>query len=367
MPSDFKYLEAEQHYIDRYDLHTIEECLDWYWRLRNGMEQHRAEHIAKEPETDFDKEVNKCCSYTVNVIKISRYRHKKDRISEWMEADRVRQEKIDNTTPPEGIICDKCRSATKVIDKTLHNAYDDNMRVSFMFECLKCQKRQIYYEDGSPWDFNRSKCSACHVELQTKYKNNKEILTITTFCPSCDFKEIDVLDSKKSREEEKKEESRKQKLFQEYREEFCYNDDDGPKAVASLDGIVALSRKWKEQEKKEKDPIYQKAKQLKQISLNQLKELVAKAISKEGYSDLEFGKPEMGKYVIVDFMATDTKDDRKEYDSTNTLRKLIKATLEETNWRLMSEGINYRLGIVSGRLKAYEREDDLITLVNKRS
>ncbi|MDP3987489.1 MAG: hypothetical protein Q8P81_04670 [Nanoarchaeota archaeon] len=361
--SNYQYLKEEQYYIDLYDLHTIEECLDWYWRMRKGMEQHRQELKTKEPETDFDKEIHKCCSYLVNTIKIQRYRRKKDTIAEWMEADRVRQDKLDNAVTPADIFCDKCRSPTKIMEKTLHDAYDKEPRVSFMFECLKCKKRQIFYEDGSPWDYEKPKCKKCHVELQTKYKKKGELLTIITFCPNCDFKEVDVLDSKKRREEQQKEVERKQKLFQEYREEFCLNDEEGPKAVASLDGIVALAKEWKEQEKKEKDPVYQKAKQLKQIRLNQLKEIMTKGVVKEGYIDLEFGKPEMGKYVIIDFTATDNKDDRKEYDSTNTLKKLIKAALEDTNWRLMSEGIHYRLGIVSGRLKAYEREEELMEIV----
>lgn len=360
----FTYLKDYSHYEDLYDLHTIEECLDWYWRMRKGMEQHREKLKSKEPETDFDKEVHKCCSYFVNTIKIQRYRRKQDSIAEWMEADRIRQEKLDNAEPPENILCNKCHSPTKIMEKALHDTYDKEPRVSFMFECLKCKKRQIFYEDGSPWDYEKPKCKKCDVELQTKYKKMGELLTITTFCPNCDFKEVDVLDFKKRREEQQKEEERKQKLFQEYRKEFCLNDEEGPKAVANLDGIVALAKEWKEQEKKEKDPVYQKAKQLKQIKLNQLKEIVTKAVAKEGYIDLEFGKPEMGKFVIIDFTVTDSKDDRKEYDSTNTLRKHIKAALEDTNWRLMSEGIHYRLGIVSGRLKAYEREDDLMGIVS---
>lgn len=360
----FKYLKNYTYYEDLYDLHTIEECLDWYWRLRKGMEQHRGEFKANEPDTDFDKEVHKCCSYTVNVIKIQRYRHKKDTIAEWVEADRIRQEKIDNAEPPINILCDKCYSPTKVIEKTMHDAYDKEPRVSFMFECLKCKKRQIFYEDGSPWDYEKPKCKKCQIELQTKYKKKGETLTVTTFCPNCDFKEVDILDSKKRREELQKEEERKQKLFKEYREEFCLNDEEGLKAVANLDGIVALAKEWQEQEKKEKDPIYQKAKQLKQVKLNQLKEIVTRAVAEEGYVDLEFGRPEMGKYVIVDFTATDSRDDRNEYDSTNILRKLIKAALEDTNWRLMSEGIHYRLGIVSGRLKAHEHEDDLVKIVS---
>jgi hypothetical protein len=31
----------------------------------------------------------------------------------------------------------------------------------------------------------------------------------------------------------------------------------------------------------------------------------------------------------------------------------------------MSEGVNYRLGYLTGRLKAYEREEDIIDLVKR--
>jgi fructose-1-phosphate kinase PfkB-like protein len=47
-----------------------------------------------------------------------------------------------------------------------------------------------------------------------------------------------------------------------------------------MDGIKDLVDSWKEQEKKEKNPIYQKAKNLKKTKLNQLKELIAKATEK---------------------------------------------------------------------------------------
>ena len=49
--------------------------------------------------------------------------------------------------------------------------------------------------------------------------------------------------------------------------------------------------------------------------------------------------------------------------STSNLQKLIKRTLKDTNWRLMSDGISYRLGLMSGRLRAYESKEDLLKLV----
>jgi len=59
----------------------------------------------------------------------------------------------------------------------------------------------------------------------------------------------------------------------------------------------------------------------------------------------------------------DSKSDRKDYDSRKTLKKLVDSALEETNWRLMSDGISYRLGYLNGRVKAYESEEDLRKLV----
>jgi hypothetical protein len=63
----------------------------------------------------------------------------------------------------------------------------------------------------------------------------------------------------------------------------------------------------------------------------------------------------------------ETKDNRNEYDSQRILKKIIRGLLKDTNWRLMSEGINYRLGILTGRLKAYEREEDLIKILRIRN
>ena len=67
----------------------------------------------------------------------------------------------------------------------------------------------------------------------------------------------------------------------------------------------------------------------------------------------------------VDFTTQESREDRHEYDSRMKLKKLIEETLADTTWRLMSDGIYYRLGILTGRLRAYEKEEDLIKLVEK--
>ena len=85
-----------------------------------------------------------------------------------------------------------------------------------------------------------------------------------------------------------------------------------------------------------------------------------------GYVKFDLGKPDVGRDVTVEFSAQDAKPERKEYDSIHELQKLIKSELEPTNWRLMSDGIQYRLGFLTGRLHAYEREEDLLKLAQTK-
>ncbi len=356
------YLKEDQYYIDLYDLHTIEECLDMYFSLKEGMEKERGKIKSLNPD-DFDKEVHKGVSYTVNVIKIQRYRHKADKIREWMDRDRKIQEKYDKATPPDDIYCTECFSATKVTSKDLLGSYEEKDKVMFMFGCVKCNKRQALYEDGTEWIYSPPKCPKCGSSLNHDSKHTKNKLTTIYTCSNCSYKNEDVHDFKKSDEKREKKEARDKKLLGEYRKEFCLDDEEGPKAVLNLDNIVRVVDEMKKNEAKEKNPDYQKAKQLKSLKKGQLKELLEQTLGKEGYQDLKFDKPEMGQFVIIDFSVNDMKESRGDYDSKKILKKLIEGILDDTNWRLMSDGVSYRLGILTGRLKAHEREEDLMKLV----
>jgi hypothetical protein len=77
---------------------------------------------------------------------------------------------------------------------------------------------------------------------------------------------------------------------------------------------------------------------IEQLKVAQVADLLAKAAAKAGYID----------------------------DSRTHLKKLITTALADTNWRLMSEGVRHRLGYLSGRLRAYESEDELRKLVEKQ-
>ena len=105
---------------------------------------------------------------------------------------------------------------------------------------------------------------------------------------------------------------------------------------------------------------------MKKLKIIQLSELLTPTITKAQYNDFKFGQPQVGREVSLDFSCLDAKDDREEYQSKKELQKLIEEVLIDTNWRLMSEGTSYRLGYLTGRLRAYESEDDLKKLVEQR-
>lgn len=101
------------------------------------------------------------------------------------------------------------------------------------------------------------------------------------------------------------------------------------------------------------------------LCTSKLVPLLSPILEKAGYIEFHLDKPEMGRDVYVGFSCLDSKSDRNDYDSRKKLKKLVEGALSGTNWRLMSDGISYRLGYLNGRVKAYEGEEALKELVIK--
>ncbi len=71
----------------------------------------------------------------------------------------------------------------------------------------------------------------------------------------------------------------------------------------------------------------------------------------------------VGRDFIIPFSVQDADAARKEWDSVHKLQRFLKKALKDTNWRLMSEGISYRLGYLWGRLKGIDQEEDLVQML----
>lgn len=356
-----QYLKDEQYYFDLYDLHTIQECLRMISSFSESTPPELStKKLSKEQENVFKRRIAEVVVY---YIKGDRYRNRSAAINLWIDKDRKRQEKEDDTLPPTDINCDFCVIPMKSVHKSLHH-FDEPLRVLFFFDCPKCNKSKAYFDNGERYIPKPDLCEKCGSEVKRSHSQKGEVYTTITKCTSCDFVEKEVDDFKKSREESEEKEKQERALLKKYRAKFCMSDEEGGKYASHIIQLEQIKNMEDERKRKTDDPRYAKAKQLKKIPVLELEKLLAETLYKLGYANLQFDKPELERFVIVPFTVQEVNSKRSEYDSRNGLRRIIKDLLEKTNWRLMSEGVNYRLGYLKGKLKGYEREDDLVKLVS---
>jgi len=119
------------------------------------------------------------------------------------------------------------------------------------------------------------------------------------------------------------------------------------------------------QEKQDNKAIYDAIKELKKPKIAELIPLLSKPLEKAGYIEFHLDEPDMGREVSITFSCLDSKSERDDAHSRKELKKLVETAFKPTNWRLMSDGISYRLGYLSGRIRAYETEEELKKLVEK--
>ncbi len=358
---NYKYLKDESYYIERYDRGTVEECRYW---VKSGVSKDWGEMKDDDKENKTAKLKNQLkvtivAPTMLYVIKGQRYADKNRTIAEWMNLDRQKDAKLDNAQEPKNIFCSNCSSIMTVMDKHFLMDWDKKEdEVVFMFECPMCQKRKGIWEDGREWKL-KVKCEKCKGEsIKESATKNGTIITTVYLCQSCGHKKEDVWDFDKKLEPEKPDPN-----FAKDRKEFCLSNEEGEKYVEGMARIKHFEEMMKEFGKKEE--VKKKIADIKKLNIAELTKILNQAIEKEGYMKLEFSKPEIARDIIINFTAQDSKPDRVEYDSIHNLKKIFKTNLEKTNWRLMSDGVYYKLGILSGRLRGYENDEDLLKLKEK--
>jgi hypothetical protein len=152
--------------------------------------------------------------------------------------------------------------------------------------------------------------------------------------------------------------------FEYDKKRFCLSSTQGERYKLWADGMKRMGEEKKEQEANAE--YYDKLADVKKINIAGLEKLLKAAIKKTDYVDLNISMQPPDRQIILNFSVRDTQEKRPEYDSRKTLEKIIEKALEDKNWSLMSEGMNYRLGFLSGRIRGYETEEDLQELTKSR-
>lgn len=228
----------------------------------------------------------------------------------------------------------------------------------FVLRCPHCKKNSAFWEDGTAWKVEPERCPKCQTEVTHKTTKTKTALITTFACPSCGHSYKDKMDLRNKKE-------KPDPNYDKDRAHFCLWDKEFREHLFAIrQGFEDMARLGKEiKEKEDNKHIYDAIKEMKKPKIAELSTILVPALEKAGYIEFSLDKPEMGKDVFIGFNCLDSKSDRSDYDSEKTLKKTVEKALADTNWRLMSGGIHYRLGYLSGRLRAYELEEDLKNLV----
>lgn len=368
-----QYLHDEQYYTDRYDLHTIEECLEIVKMFQNIYDKSLSSKELKDmSKHDKYSDATKLMYWHLWIMQAQQYKNKKETIRKWMEEDRIKQEKYDSVAP-RNIYCPACKSVMQVTEtKHLEDYMDQPIRVMFLFRCTNCKKQEWVYDNGEVRVSKPDLCPKCSNELDVTDSRKGKVITTLYTCKQCGYSKKDILDLAKSdaehkkwEDQQKKKEGENKKLLEKYRAAFCLTDEAGEKYLFDLEAMEFAKQVREEAKQKYDNSAYQAVSKLKKLTIVEIEKLLIEVLEKEKYIKLSIAPPEIGQFIFAPFTLQDADSSRRENISTSTLEKLIKRTLESTNWRLM-DGVSYRLGFLTGRLKGYEREDDLVKLYEKQ-
>jgi len=364
----YTHLKERQYYEDLHDRLTVDYARDHIHYYDNFHDEFK-QKLPKDDKIDRPGNaflLNMFYMQTIGNELLRRYENREQQINEWIARDESKDDQIASARLHEEPLCSHCKKqGLRITDKSLmhrkENAkHDDAEEVLFMLKCPHCDKNSAFWEDGTAWKVKRTVCPECGTEVTHKTTKSKKFITITYSCPKCkhNFKEkLDI-----GAKEEKPDPD-----FEKDRAHYClYDKEFRDHLFAIRKGLEDMARLGKEmKEKQDNKHIYDAVKDMKKPKIAELIPLLSEPLDKAGYIEFHLDKPEMGRDIYVGFSCLDSKSDRNDYDSRKALKKLVDNALEDTNWRLMSDGISYRLGYLNGRVRAYEAEEDLKNLVMK--
>lgn len=367
----YTYLKDRQHYEDLYDKGTVEHCQSG----ERVVNQTFAEMDKKLPAAEKKKRqagwylmYSQLYFQFVETVAFGR-RHERDKkIAEWMEADEQKDRRLAEAQMAKIPFCRSCGKDMKQISKDYMPrdrgvSKDREDDILFMFECEACNKRLAVWQDGKEWEHKEPHCEKCGSVMKSKSAKKFGVITTTNTCTKCGH--VDKFELDLNAKEEPAEPA--DPYYELDRKRFCFDEEMESKYKQKFQHLIRMAKlELDNDEHVEHVDVYEAIKGIKQLKIAQLSDLLREALEKAGYREFKLGEPELGQQVAISFNCLDDKPDRKEYDSKKGLQKLLNKALEETNWRLMSDGVDYRLGYLSGRLRAYEKEEDLKKLIEQR-
>lgn len=338
-----KYRKTDQQYIDDYDRHTIE----WLKKLEKESTvpiylENKIDHL------EISDSYNPVSLFYEMAVKSAQ--GKEETIRKRKQEDENRDWLLEKTIAPKNIKCKICDSLMNVCSHTFE---DNDAKLLFFFECPNGHfPRRLIHSNGREEFLRGKSCKKCGHSIESKTRKTKKTLFITDTCNGCgDVQKCDLdLVIKPVKPIDEKE-----------RKKYCTDFIGRNTLEQDMIVLANLHDYLKEHTTNEQKEKINGVDKIEKLTLPKMENKLAKDSDASGYCKFNFEKPETGKYFIVPFSVQDPSD-RPEKDSVKELVRCINKSVFPTIWRLMSTQITYRLGLLSGKLKAYEDEEGLIKI-----
>jgi len=368
----YQYLKSREHYEELYDQGTVERCRSGERVVNDSFRE-----VAKKagPKALEERKPGWYLLYSqtyfglVETPAAARAVRREQTINEWMERNEQKERRLANAHLAKTPYCRVCGKDMELINRDyMHresNASAERDDILLMFECVPCNKRVAYWEDGTEWEGHKTYCEKCKGEMKSTHKKHMGVITMIYTCPKCGHSYDYVLDLNKDDPVTKEPAD---PFYELDRKRFIFDSDmmfkyeqkgQHLQRLLKLEATIADQAVYTD--------IYEAIKDIKKLKVAQLTEILKPVLEKAGYTEFKLDQPEIGREVAVGFSCLDAKPEREEYNSKKELQKLIAKKLDDTNWRLMSEGVSYRVGYLTGRLRAYESEEELRKLVEQKA
>ncbi len=333
------YSKDRSYYEDLYDKSTVEWGL---WHENYWLNEAKAENGKKLPE----EMAKRFCDFELYFYTGERYENRETYINKWIERDRRKDDVFECAPIPEAN-CFICEESMELVYKDLRDGKRKNeYSVEFIFRCKDCKVSSTFgvrgREDRIPWQ-----CPDCKRRLKIKNIRKGKKITTKEHCDFCGYNHEDTLDLDFKPTREKAPTKAEIKKFREDKLRFCLSDKEGMKYLESKRAMEQLKKICGGIDNNDRKP------KAEELSVKQAQGDLKKVLKQNACENITFADPDTDRDVILKFKAIDSKS-RCSYDARRDIKKAIRTKFKGTNWTLMSEGIGFKLGILTGRLRGKE-------------
>ena len=331
------------------------------------MEQVFKESLAKISEDDPERE-KAVASYeivrhiTLLTIKGHNADKKEECLRRWQERDQLQEKLLESAQPQKNISCQTCHEFLNFDFKTSWSRMNEPDRVLLFYSCPNnCLPNRAYFDDGEEYISEPTLCTKCKGSTTRESKRNENIVTTIWCCKVCGHEDIDEYDFNHKEKEENP-------IDENLRKEYCMDEkelESYRQMKRDMEGFSAFMEKSKAQHEDTKTN--KRMESLRKLRVTGLQERLTKVLEKNGMTKVELSNPTNDRGLKVRLTMLDSQQSRSDQESKKVVKKVLVASLHNTNWRLIHSSLESTLGAICGELHGYTSDDEIRKIIEKEN